>query len=81
MSTMWRNMTGLVVLPVVGWSFFMYVMWGTWREPYAGWIGCPETAPNCHEVERPPFALWWVVGLLVILVVLWVVGRLRARLV
>jgi hypothetical protein len=72
-----RTVTGWVVLAVVGWSFVMYVMWGSWREPYAGRILCPEGMPNCHDVERPPFALWWVVGLLVILVVVWIVGRLR----
>lgn len=57
----------------------MYLLWGTWREPYAGWIVCPDGTPYCHDAEPPPFAPWWVVGLLVALVVAWVVGLLRVR--
>jgi hypothetical protein len=63
------------VVAIVVWSIVMYLLWGTWLEPNAGLMLCPEGVPDCHDVERPPFALWWIAGLIVILGVAWIVRR------
>ena len=68
MSTLRKSLTRGVVLAIASWSFVIYLLVGTWREPYGGLILCPEGTPNCHDVEPPPFALWWAIGLILILV-------------
>lgn len=79
MLTVRRIVARLAVLVLIAWSVLMYLLWGTWLEPYAGRISCPEGMPECHDGERPPFALWWVVGAFSILVVAWIVGRHSVR--